>query len=192
MMREKVETTMATRLERQPPTTLGEFLRWNDGTDTRHELVNGEIVAMNPPSAPHARPVTVIGAALDRRLPRGCATYAGGGTILASDDHNYRIPDLAVSCTASSEQWVEQPRLVVEILSRSTHKYDMTGQLAFYRSIPSIDEILLVQVDQRRCELWQRVGGNWSIEDHIGSAVLPLRITTEPLPLDEIYVPLEL
>lgn len=87
---------------------------------------------------------------------------------------------------------MEQPRLVVEILSRSTQKYDMTGKLAFYRSIPSIDEILLVRVDQRWCELWQRVGGNWSIEDHIGSAVLPLRIATEPLPLDEIYGPLEL
>lgn len=183
---------MATRLERQPPTTLGEFLRWNDGTDTRHELVNGEIVAMNPPSAPHGRMLIELGAALRSGLPRGCAVYGGAGAVLPGDDHNYRIPDLAISRTASGEQWVEQPRLVVEILSRSTYKYDMTGKLAFYRSIPSIDEILLVRVDQRRCELWQRVGGNWSIEDHIGSAVLPLRITTEPLSLDEIYVPLEL
>ena len=68
----------------------------------------------------------------------------------------------------------------------------MTGKLAFYRSIPSIDEILLVRFDERWCELWKRVGENWSIEDYIGSAALPLRITTEPLPLDEIYAPLEL
>ena len=68
----------------------------------------------------------------------------------------------------------------------------MTGKLAFYRSIASIDEILLVRFDRRWCELWQRVGGNWSIEDHIGSTLLPLRITTEPMPLDEIYAPLDL
>ena len=92
----------------------------------------------------------------------------------------------------SREHWIEQPRLVIEILSRSTQKYDMTGKLAFYRSIPSIDEILLVRFDQRWCELWQRVGDNRSIENHIGSALLPLRATTSPLPLDEIYGPLDL
>ena len=183
---------MATRLEARSPKTVTEFLERDDGTDTRYELVDGEIVAMNPPLAPHARLVTVIGVALERRLPRGCGTYTGGGTVLAGDDRNYRIPDLAVSCTPSTEHWLARPQLVVEILSRSTHKYDMTGKLAFYRSIPSIDEILLVRFDERWCELWKRVGENWSIEDYIGSAALPLRITTEPLPLDEIYAPLEL
>lgn len=172
--------------------TLAEFLRWDDGSDTRYELVNGELVAMNPPMAPHARLVVVIGAALERRLPRGCGVYAAGGAVLPGDDINYRVPDLAVSCTPSREHWVEEPRLVVEILSRSTQKHDLTGKLAFYRSIPSVDEILLARFDQRWCELWQRVGDNWSIKDHIGSAELPLRVTGSPIPLDEIYEPLGL
>ena len=77
---------------------MTEFLE-RDGTNTRYELVDGEIVAMNPSLAPHARLVTVIEVALERRLPRGCGTYIGGGTVLAGDDRNYRIPDLAVSCT---------------------------------------------------------------------------------------------
>ena len=92
----------------------------------------------------------------------------------------------------SREHWVEEPRLVVEVLSRSTQKHDMTGELAFHRSFASIDEILLVRFDRRWCELWQRVGAHWSITDHAGSAELPLRITTAPIPLDEIYTPLEL
>jgi Uma2 family endonuclease len=112
--------------------------------------------------------------------------------VLPDDDLNYRVPDLAVSCVPSREHWVEEPRLVVEILSKSTRKYDMTGKLAFYRSIPSIDEILLVRFDERWCELWQRVSENWSIKDYIGSSELPLRIATTPMPLDEIYAPLEL
>jgi len=28
--------------------TVDEFLRWDDGTDTRYELVDGQIVAMAP------------------------------------------------------------------------------------------------------------------------------------------------
>ncbi|MFL5334466.1 MAG: Uma2 family endonuclease [Geminicoccaceae bacterium] len=163
------------------------------GTNTRHQLIDGDIVVMNPPHrAPHARLAAELGAAIRARLPSGCGVHAGVGVMLSGKHHDFRIPDLAVSCVASREHWIEQPRLVIEILSRSTQKNDVTGKLAFYRSIASIDEILLVRFDQRWCDLWQCIDANWSIEDHIGSALLPMRITTEPLPLDEIYDPLDL
>lgn len=180
-------------LARQPqPMTVSEFLAWDDGTDTRYELVDGQIVAMNPPQAPHALLVIELGAAIRTRLPSSCRIYAGGGAVLPNDAHNYRVPDLAVSCVRSREHWVEEPRLVVEILSKSTQKHDMTGKLAFYRSFPTIDEILLVRFDQRWCELWQRTGPHWTVTDHVGSAELPLRVTTSPIPLDELYQPLDL
>ncbi|MFO1074633.1 MAG: Uma2 family endonuclease [Geminicoccaceae bacterium] len=179
---------------RQTPrlTTVQEFLAWDDGTDMRHELVEGEIVAMNPPVAAHALLVSEVGFALRSRLPAGCRVYTGGGALLPGDDLNYRIPDLAVSCVQSRQRWIEQPRLVVEILSPSTQKFDLTGKLAFYRALASIEEILLVRCDERWCELWQRVGRHWSIENHAGAASLPLRATTGPIPLDELYLPLEL
>jgi Uma2 family endonuclease len=147
---------------------------------------------VNPPWAPHAQLVIEIGSVIKARLPHGCRVYAGGGAILTGDDRNYRVPDLAVSCTPSTQHWVEAPRLVVEVLSRSTQKNDLVGKLAFYRALPSIEEILLVRFDRRWCELWRRVGGHWAIDDLIGSAELPLRTTTAPIPLDEIYQPLGL
>ena len=33
--------------------TTDEFLAWDDGSDTRHELVDGMIVAMAPPTDAH-------------------------------------------------------------------------------------------------------------------------------------------
>ena len=38
-----------------------EFLAWDDGTDRRHELVDGRIVAMAPPSEAHAAIVSSSG-----------------------------------------------------------------------------------------------------------------------------------
>jgi Uma2 family endonuclease len=35
------------------PMTLEEFLRWDDGTETRYELVGGIPVAMAPPAEAH-------------------------------------------------------------------------------------------------------------------------------------------
>jgi Uma2 family endonuclease len=174
--------------------TVAEFLERDDGTDTRYELVGGDLVAMNPPSAPHARLSAILAGAIERRLRRPCGVYAGGGAVLPGDDGTYRVPDLAVSCVPSKEHWVEEPRLVVEVLSKSTQKLDVTAKLAFYRSLPSVEEILLVRADQRRCELWQRdEGGTWTVRDFIGSAELPLRVAAaSAIPLDEIYLPLDL
>jgi len=35
--------------------TFEEYLSYEDGTDNRYELVNGELVPMNPPIGKHAR-----------------------------------------------------------------------------------------------------------------------------------------
>ena len=53
--------------------TLDEFLHWDDGTDTRYELIGGFPVAMAPPARPHG----LIGArimhlAISRSRSRFC------------------------------------------------------------------------------------------------------------------------
>ena len=65
-------------------------------------------------------------------------------------------------------------------------------KLPFYRSMPSVEEILLVRVDRRHVEHSRREGDAWVLRDLIGSAEIALRLLTEPVPLDEIYEPLEL
>ena len=53
--------------------TVAEFLRWEDGTDTRYELHEGNLVAMAPPAPAHgllaAQLCIRIGAALQSRRP---------------------------------------------------------------------------------------------------------------------------
>ena len=46
------------------PMTVAEFLAYDDGTETRHELVNGVLVAMNPPATRHVQICENIGRAL--------------------------------------------------------------------------------------------------------------------------------
>ena len=45
--------------------TVPEFLRWDDGTETRYELVGGRPVAMAPAKDPHGR--IAVSAALEMR-----------------------------------------------------------------------------------------------------------------------------
>jgi Uma2 family endonuclease len=65
--------------------TVAEFLEYDDGTQTRYELVDGELVAMNPPASRHARIRQNIGRALDRQLRKPCeAFWSNAGVALAA------------------------------------------------------------------------------------------------------------
>lgn len=47
--------------------------------------------------------------------------------------------------------------------------------------------------DRRQATLWRRGDGEeWIVRDFVGAAEIPLRLTTAPIPLDELYAPLDL
>ncbi len=68
----------------------------------------------------------------------------------------------------------------------------MGEKLAFYGDMETVDEIMLVWVDKRRIDLWQREPDGWHVRSFIGSSSLPLKITVEPVPLEEVFAPLGL
>lgn len=172
--------------------TVADFVRWHDGTDVRHELVRGRVVAMAPPSGRHAEITSNIHDALKQRLQRPCRSLFGGGVAMSANDDECRIPDVFVTCEPSPEHIFSEPRLIVEVLSPSTEKDDRTVKLDFYRSIDSVAAVLLVWQDQRRTELHTREGPRWPAQPFIGNGTVPLADLGAELPLDEIYAGVEL
>jgi Uma2 family endonuclease len=78
--------------------TVAEFLAWDDGTETRYELVDGRPVAMNPPGGPHR---TIAGNAtgllfnvLRDRAP--CRPEPQAGITIT--ERQWREADIAVTC----------------------------------------------------------------------------------------------
>jgi Uma2 family endonuclease len=166
--------------------TVGEFLAYDDGTDTRYELVGGEMVAMNPPAEAHVRIMANLFRALDRRLADPCRVYAGGGVWIAETDDTWREPDLFVAC-GGREGFSQIPRLIVEILSPSTEKEDRTRKLDFYRRIESVEAILFVWQDTPRVELQERAAEAWLVRDVIGGGSLTIAALGLEVGLAEIY-----
>src|SRR5438132_2523878 len=80
--------------------TVDEFLCWEDGTDTRYELVDGYVVAMAPPAPAHGRLAARLAGVLDATL-RGrppCAVQSEAGIIRPDRNDLCYVADLAVSC----------------------------------------------------------------------------------------------
>jgi Uma2 family endonuclease len=172
--------------------TLDEFLCWDDGTDTRYELIDGFPLAMAPPARARgilcARLAAAANAALRSRQPCTAQTEAG---IARPDrmDSAY-IADLAVTCRPyrRGEQLVEDPILIVEILSRGTERHDRRVKVTAYREIESVQEILLIDSEAVYAEIFRRQGSVWFSEivrgrdENLHLSSIDLR-----LPMAELY-----
>ncbi len=171
------------------PMTVAEFLNYDDGTDTRYELIGGVPVAMNPPKVPHVEITTRLMKALLDRLASPCRPLVGGGLATSLDASMYRVPDIFVSCTSPlSDAFFDQPRLIIEILSPSTERDDRTAKLDFYKTFSSLQAILFVWQDTRRVELHERDGDDvWIVTSRIGNGTTRLRDLGIDLIMDEIY-----
>lgn len=101
------------------------------------------------------------------------------------------MPNVVVSCTRSEKNWSESPVLICEIPSPSTARLDATTKLDSYRELPSVGEIFVLRSTKRHVTLWRRSDRQWVVEDFIGSALVPLAATTTPVPLDDLYAPLD-
>ena len=169
--------------------TVAEFLAWDDGTDTRYELIDGRPVAMAPVSARHSIIVLNHGHELKSRLKAPC--YVGGeaGIERPGRDDTFYEADLVISCTpiAPGMAAIPAPVVVVEVLSPSTIEHDRGRKTYDYRRIASVQEIVLVASEQRHIVIWRRRGATGEVVDLIGDAALELESVGITLSLPAIY-----
>ena len=172
--------------------TLEEFLCWEDGTDTRYELVDGFPVAMAPPAEAHRILAMRLGSRIDAALAgrRPCNAQIEPGVVRPDRADSYYVPDIAVTCRSNEpgRQAMADPILVVEILSLSTERSDRRVKLPVYQEIESVREILLIDADTHHAELYRRENDHWGIElVHGAEATLFLASVDLRISMSELY-----
>ena len=148
--------------------TLDEFLRWDDGTDTRYELIDGFPVAMAPPDEAHRILALRLGAQIDAALAgrRPCNAQIEPGVVRPDRADSYYVPDIAVTCepNAPGRQAMVDPILIIEILSPSTERNDRRLKVPAYQNLQSVREIMLIDADTYHAEVCRRENDHWGIE----------------------------
>ena len=174
--------------------TVAEFLAWDAPVDTRWQLVDGDPVAMAPTSRTHGSLQGEMGRLIGNYLAASRNFYtvitAPGVVPRVRGNENFRIPDLAVTCTRydTEEYDVADPVLIVEILSPSNRAETWRNVWAF-TTIPSVREILLLSSTSVRAELLRRGDdGSWpAASSVIETGDLVLDSIGLALPLVDIY-----
>lgn len=174
--------------------TEDEYVELERRAETKSELVNGEIYAMAGAKPRHNALAANMTAALCLRT-RGspCVVFTSDQRIRSDATGMNTYPDVVVACGPRfHEKYADalvNPRVIVEVLSRSTEGYDRGAKFAHYRTIPSFVEYVLVSQSEHRVEHFQRMPSEqWLLTVHQGDdAVLLLPALECSIPLREIY-----
>jgi Uma2 family endonuclease len=147
--------------------TPEEYLSFERAAEEKHEYVDGEIFAMSGASWAHSRIAMNIGSELTGALLDGpCA--AVGSDVKIKAGTSYRRPDVAVVCgdpifDDDAHDVVLNPKVVVEVLSDSTERYDRGDKFRAYGRIATVTDYILVSQKEVLVEHFHRASdGGWN------------------------------
>lgn len=172
-----------------------EYLRIDTESDTKHEYLGGEIVAMSGASARHNAITFATATTLGRHIdPSQCIGYSSDMRVAAPNVPNYMYPDVVIVCgdpefKPDVPDTLLNPTLLVEVLSPSTSHRDKGDKLDTYRSIPSVQDVLLVAQDRPHVIHYTRQADAFLVRDIIGlDATITLQtLAAATIELSELY-----
>lgn len=178
----------------RPRYTFAEYLGIERlSRDIKHEYVAGEIFAMAGGSVEHAGLATAFANLLFSHLRGGpCRSYGSDLQISIRAAEVATYADVAVVCDPierdpESPAHVTNPRIVVEVLSPTTERYDREQKRLYYQQLDSLCEYVLIAQDRRRVEVWRRGDDGWTHAAYGAGGSVPLRSIDYVLSVDELY-----
>jgi Uma2 family endonuclease len=183
-------------LERTSIMSVEEYFELEEkDPDARYEYLDGYVYMMSGGSANHATISGNIYALLKSSL-RGspCRAYNSDMKVRVSEKR-YFHPDVTVTCDPRDRgtvDFIQSPRLVVEVLSPSTEASDRGRKLQYYLACPSIEEYLLVDSRTMRIEIYRKERKKWiydafDTDDEIELITLDIRFPVADAYEDVIF-----
>ncbi len=151
--------------------TAVQYLEWEAKQELRYEYIDGEILAMTGGTIPHNKISLNFYRTLYPHLrQRGCEAYVSDVKVQDSNNTRYFYPDLVVTChpdDLKASDFLEYPKIIVEVLSPSTASYDSPmetlrergDKFKYYRQIPTLQEYVLVDSESISVEVYHRGEG---------------------------------
>ena len=175
--------------------SIEEYLELESQSEVRHEFYHGEIFAMSGGSGNHA---TIIGNLHreigSRGFDQGCRTLDSSVKVKIENEEAIVYPDLSILCgkaqyTDEKNLVLENPLIVIEVLSPSTELYDRVGKFEKYRKISSLVEYILVSQEAPKIEIHRKVDQEWKTIDRYDGLETSIRLNALDIeiPMERIY-----
>ncbi len=173
--------------------TYADYLAHEEASNVKHEYLNGEIYAMAGGTPEHAFLAMAIGSSLRTQLVgKPCRVSSSDLRVRVAETGLATYPDVSVVCgplelDTHSRETVLNPKVLVEVLSDGTERYDRGEKFEHYKRVSSFEEYVLVSQKEPRIEVFRRTGDSWThLEGRSGERVTLQSIDCR-LDVDEVY-----
>jgi len=173
--------------------SYAEYLAFERDAETKHEFIDGAVVAMAGGTPEHSRLAMNVGVALANALRgRRCSAFSSDLRVHVPATGRSTYPDVTVVCDERRTAEVDpdaiiNPTLIVEVLSPTTEARDRGEKFSHYRRLESLREYVLVSQDDVRIEVFRRQGDIWALRDYGPGQSVELASLDVRLEVDVIY-----
>lgn len=145
--------------------TVAEYFDLLQKSDIKLEYHAGEVVAMAGAQPAHNRICSNLIYLLEGCLrPGECLVLTSDQLIKIEGCQKYVFPDLVIVCknpvyekAPNSLDALENPEIIVEVLSDSTESYDRLEKFDCYKTLPSFREYVLVSSKKKKVEVIKKL-----------------------------------
>lgn len=145
-----------------PKLTVEDYLKFEETSDVRHEFRDGQVYAMAGGTVNHNRLTRRMASLLESQPSlKRCGIFSENMKVEAVRGVYMPYPDVVVAChpfdLRGDNLIIRQPRVLVEVLSKSTAYNDRGFKWQRYRRMPSLWYYLLVDQYKMAVELFSRI-----------------------------------
>ncbi|RYG27005.1 Uma2 family endonuclease [bacterium] len=173
-------------------TSFEAYLAMDEGAEPRLELFRGRVFEMMSASGTHV--------VVQANLARMCGTALRGKPCrFVGENAKVHVPrkgsgyhpDGTIACplrfSNEAQGVVENPQVVFEILSPGTERFDRTDKWDDYATIESVREIVLIETEAARVEIYERREDGWLKRVYLAGTAARVPSIGLELALDELY-----
>ncbi|MSP63509.1 MAG: Uma2 family endonuclease [Myxococcales bacterium] len=175
--------------------SAAEYLALERASTDRHEFLDGEIFLMAGGTHEHSLIASnIVGELRNALRHRPCLVHGSDMKVKIEAAGVYTYPDALALCgppqfADDARDTLLNPKVLFEVLSDSTERYDRGEKFEYYRSLPSVAEIVLVSQKKPHVEHYARKpDGSWLYRDYHAGDRVPLAALDCALAVADIYL----
>ena len=176
-----------------------DYLKVERAATEKHELHEGQIVTMSGALVPHNHIVSNLFSLIGPFLKgKKCKVFTSDLRVSIPTAESFTYPDLSIICGKLEMEddvfdTITNPSVLIEVMSRSTEKYDRGTKFFYYMQIASLKEYILVDSNSVFVQVATRQGDNsWKFEEWRDiSASFKIKTIEKPVALTEVYEDVE-
>ena len=178
--------------------TYADYVAVEMDSTTKHEFLDGEIYAMAGGTEEHSALAVEVLSDLRNAVrdvqDRSCRVHSSDLRIYVEAVGLATFPDGCVICgplqqhTPSPEATALNPTVLLEVTSDSSEEYDAVDKAAYYRTIPTLRDYVVVSHRERRVTVHSRnENGEWTVRVAISGGRVTVQSLGADLIVDQIY-----